>query len=176
MKFICAATGQLPSASQHLAKITPQERSSPFKPLPTPPTDLYTRRDLGFLAASLAPLLLAHHAAAVTLEEVTPAIAPPAALTQREQQVADTFARCNPSVATIFDVTLSGRIPSGPGSVEQAEGNGSGFVFDAAGHVVTNYHVLTNVLGGAAGKVQPMAKVAVVYLLGASRSSLRCCA
>lgn len=37
----------------------------------------------------------------------------------------------------------------------------------AEGHLVTNYHVLGSVLGGAAGKVLPGAKVARVLLLNA---------
>ena len=40
----------------------------------------------------------------------------------------------------------------------------TGFVWDGEEHVVTNYHVLANVLGGAAGRVAPGAKVARVFL------------
>ena len=116
--------------------------------------------------AAIPACLLARPAGAVTLEEAPPAVAPPAALTPPEQQISETYARCNPSVVNIFDITLSGRIPTGPAAVESAEGNGSGFVWDTAGHVLTNYHVLANVLNGSAGKLQPMAKVAIVYLLG----------
>lgn len=52
---------------------------------------------------------------------------------------------------------------SGPASVEQPEGNGSGIVWDDEGHVVTNYHVLSNALKG---KLEPSTKIAIVYLLG----------
>ncbi|PSC76877.1 protease Do-like chloroplastic isoform X1 [Micractinium conductrix] len=104
--------------------------------------------------------------AALTLEDVTPAVAPPQALTARESAIADIYDRTAPSIANVYDVTL--RMVSqagGPQAVEQPEGNGSGFVWDTDGNVVTNYHVLASVLGGAAGKVAPGAKVARVLLL-----------
>lgn len=73
----------------------------------------------------------------------------------------------NPHTPPSFPTCLQGRVPPpGPQSGPQAEGNGSGFVWDTAGHVVTNWHVLQNVLGGAAGKVLPGAKVAQVFVQG----------
>ena len=101
----------------------------------------------------------------LSLEEVTPTLAPAAPLTHREQLVTDVFARTNPGVVTFFDATLPISPPSGPAAVEQPEGNGSGFVWDSQGHIVTNYHVLGNALSGAAGKLGNNAKVATVFLL-----------
>lgn len=65
----------------------------------------------------------------------------------------------------MYDVTLRMLPVGGPQAVEQPEGNGTAFVWDAEGHLVTNYHVLANVLGGAAGKVLPGGAVARVLLL-----------
>lgn len=81
--------------------------------------------------------------------------------------MADVYDRVAPSVALIYDATLRTAPVGGPSAVEQPEGNGSGFVWDAEGHVVTNYHVLASVLGGAGGalKVAPGALVARVVLV-----------
>ena len=119
-------------------------------------------------AISTLPSLLAPRpatAAPITVEEVTPPVAPAGPLTPREQAVVDVFDRVNPGVVTIFDSTVPARVPAGPSSIEQAEGNGSGFVWDTEGHIVTNYHVLGNALSGAAGKLGPSAKIATVFLL-----------
>lgn len=74
------------------------------------------------------------------------------------------YDRAAPSVALIYDITMRTTGPGGPQAVEQPEGNGSGWVFDGEGHIVTNYHVLASVLGGAAGKLGPSAAVARVLL------------
>lgn len=51
------------------------------------------------------------------------------------------------------------------------EGNGTGFVWDTKGHVVTNYHVLGSVLKGLGDRVakpgSELQRVARVSLLGA---------
>jgi S1-C subfamily serine protease len=133
------------------------------------PDRAYTRRDAGamLIAAAALPLAPAPAAGATALEAATPAVAAPGPLTSREQAVVDVFQRCNRGVANIFDITLAGRGLSGPQGVDAPEGNGSGFVWDAAGHVVTNWHVLAGVLSGAGGRLLPGAKVAIVYLLRA---------
>jgi S1-C subfamily serine protease len=101
---------------------------------------------------------------ALTLEEATPPIVPSGAnLTAQEQHIVDVVARCNQSVVTIFDASLPRRVMTGPASVEQPEGNGSGIVWDDEGHIVTNYHVLSNALSG---KVEPTTKIAFVFLPG----------
>ncbi len=52
------------------------------------------------------------------------------------------------------------------------EGNGSGFVWDSAGHIITNYHVLGSVLKGLGpaaagqGSGRAPARVARVTVLG----------
>lgn len=56
-------------------------------------------------------------------------------------------------------------------SAEQPEGNGSGFVWDAEGHVVTNFHVLGGALRGyKPGNPKSAAqRIAKVTVLGAPR-------
>ncbi|EFN53304.1 hypothetical protein CHLNCDRAFT_25936 [Chlorella variabilis] len=126
-----------------------------------------SRREAAALLHSLllTPLLPGRVSAAVTLEDVTPPVAPAQPLSAREAQVADIYDRTAPGVVNVFDVTLRTTGVGGPQAVEQPEGNGTGFVWDTEGHIVTNYHVLASVLGGAAGKVLSGAKVARVLLL-----------
>lgn len=64
------------------------------------------------------------------------AVAPRGDLGASERQASDIFQAVAPSVAYIF--TSRGRGLS----AETAEGTGSGFVWDGAGHVVTNHHVI----------------------------------
>ena len=50
---------------------------------------------------------------------------------------------------------------------DQPEGNGTGFVFDQDGHIVTNYHVLAGAIQSLGGqKPNGTQKVAQVTLLG----------
>jgi S1-C subfamily serine protease len=130
-----------------------------------------TRRHCAGLLASIPlPFLLTSAspapaiAAPATAEDFAPTIAPAGPLTPREQVIADIFSRANPAVVTIFDATVPGRTQTGPAGIEQAEGNGSGFVFDTSGHIVTNYHVLGNALSGML-KLGNNAKIATVFLL-----------
>lgn len=70
--------------------------------------------------------------------------ASPRAVTQRgpllpdEKQVVDLFQAAAPSVAYI----TTERLERNFFTVEVAQGAGSGFIWDTAGHVVTNYHVV----------------------------------
>ena len=132
------------------------------------------RRDvLGGAATAAASLLLLPPAPpaarALTVADVTPPVAPPLApLPAREQAVVDVFERCAASVASVFDVALQGR-PASALDAEVPEGNGSGVVWDAAGHVVTNYHVLAASMAKLGVDKDPAAargkRVAAVTLL-----------
>ncbi len=52
-------------------------------------------------------------------------------------------------------------------NVETPEGNGTGFVWDKEGHIVTNYHVLANVLRSLPkNQLQRGPRVARITLLG----------
>lgn len=89
--------------------------------------------------------------------------APAGTLSALEQSTVALFERSTYGVVNIVDVTI--RTLYGGGSVEVPEGNGTGFVWDDQGHVVTNYHVLASVLESA--NVPGRKAVAKVTLLGA---------
>ena len=69
---------------------------------------------------------------------------PRAELSGKELQATELFARTAPSVAYIFTHIPGGEMQgsSQTGTQEEAGGTGSGFVWDKAGHVVTNAHVI----------------------------------
>lgn len=141
----------------------PQGRQSAVLPAPcSTRREAHLSATLGLFAALGRP----GGATALTVEEATPPVARAGPLSDREQALVSLYERVAPSVVNIYDITLQGRVQAGPQSVEQPEGNGTGFVYDARGHIVTNAHVLQNVLSGAAGKVQPGSLVARVLLLG----------
>jgi 2-alkenal reductase len=85
------------------------------------------------LALSHSPWLAAREAAQPR------AIAQRGPLFAVEQSVATLFQNASPSVAYIFTERQE---RTSFFTVETAQGAGSGFVWDAAGHVVTNYHVV----------------------------------
>jgi 2-alkenal reductase len=74
-------------------------------------------------------------------------------LSNYEQSTIRVFETVAPSVVQV--VALSGRGPAGA----QPEGSGTGFIWDSAGHVVTNHHVVENgasfVVRLASGEVLP---------------------
>lgn len=105
---------------------------------------------LAFLAAGIAAGFGAHHFVAVAKAKddsiAARAVTPRPALPQAEQQVVDLFKRSSPSVAyiTVMEEAQTFRTPFGMvRQDEQAIGEGSGFVWDTAGHIVTNYHVVS---------------------------------
>ena len=51
--------------------------------------------------------------------------------------------------------------------VDQPEGNGTGFIWDTEGHIITNFHVLGSGLQQLAlRRAEPNPKIAQVTLLG----------
>lgn len=69
------------------------------------------------------------------------AVTPRGDLAAMEQTFVEVFERCGPSVASI---NTSALMRDGWGSVQEQQGAGSGFVWDEAGIVVTNHHVVAN--------------------------------
>jgi 2-alkenal reductase len=95
--------------------------------------------------AALAAVLLLTRAAAH--DPVVPrAVTPRPPLTGNESNVVNLFENAAPSVAYIF---IEKQQLTGFFTMGTAKGAGSGFVWDTAGHIVTNYHVVED-----ASKVQ----------------------
>ena len=116
-----------------------------------------------------ASIAVPHHSIASvaepTLAEVTPPIAPAEALTSLESGTVALFQRCTRSVVNVVDVTvLSGKAMTSGAVVP--EGNGTGFVWDAEGHIVTNWHVIGSILSQVPKGRDP-GEVAKVTLEGA---------
>jgi len=70
-----------------------------------------------------------------------------AGLKQSEQERIDAFEKVSPSVAFV-SVTVEKRFSPLGQAAEYPAGAGSGFVWDAEGHVVTNYHVIASAADG----------------------------
>lgn len=68
------------------------------------------------------------------------AVTPRGSLSDYEQQTVEVFGQSAPSVAYIF--TESAVRPFLGARAELQQGAGSGFIWDGAGHVVTNFHVV----------------------------------
>ncbi|KAA8495633.1 Protease Do-like 1, chloroplastic [Porphyridium purpureum] len=60
---------------------------------------------------------------------------------QAERSTIELFQRCKPSVVNITTFQ-NGRTPMSTNIMEIPQGQGSGFVWDEQGHVVTNFHVI----------------------------------
>ncbi len=91
--------------------------------------------------ATQAPVATQVPVATPTLGQAAPAATAPlsAAVNQLEAQVESVYASAGPSVVNITSqvITYGFRMQPIP-----QEGTGSGFVYDGAGHIVTNYHVV----------------------------------
>jgi S1-C subfamily serine protease len=74
------------------------------------------------------------------------AVAPPATMASDEQATIDLFKKVSPSV--VYITTLTQRMNMWTRNVtEIPQGTGSGFLWDDAGHVVTNFHVVRGASG-----------------------------
>lgn len=107
---------------------------------------------LAAVASAAAPALLSNAEAAEvasaprpSLADVTPKVQPRGSLRDSEQAIIDVFDSATRSVVNIFDLSLQGRNPQVQ-VADVPEGNGSGFIWSTEGHIVTNYHVLANIL------------------------------
>jgi 2-alkenal reductase len=73
---------------------------------------------------------------------LAPAIS--AALADQERLLVELYRRANPAVVSIdvFGAPLPENHPAVPGLPERSRGQGSGFLYDDQGHIVTNHHVV----------------------------------
>jgi len=89
------------------------------------------------------------------------------ALLPQEESMAALFEANTRGVANVIDVTLI-NANRGQKLADEAEGNGSGCVWDEEGHVVTNYHVVGGAI--AAKKTDGAAQVVLLGEDGESRA------
>ncbi|CAN6335084.1 unnamed protein product [Urochloa humidicola] len=130
----------------HLLLPSPPHRS-PSLPPPRPPSSCTTTRR----SAAAVVLLLSAAAAA---QPPRPALASDEDVD--EDRIVRLFQEASPSVVFIKDLVVAGPQGKGGGVEEdvddeeggaKVEGTGSGFVWDSAGHIVTNYHVVAKLAG-----------------------------
>jgi S1-C subfamily serine protease len=131
-------------------------------------------------AACIAASLMWVPSGALALTD--PVVETQSSLSLEDQRIADIYDRVNPSVVNIFDATSAGQL-----SGRSQEGNGSGFIFDRQGHIVTNYHVLGKAIDSigiekAKSSKTPIARVLILserdglqksfdgFLVGADKS------
>nr|XP_043615303.1 protease Do-like 8, chloroplastic isoform X1 [Erigeron canadensis] len=105
----------------------------------------------------------------VTIEQVTPVVIPSGPLFPPEERIVKLFENNTYSVVNIFDVTLRPQL-NVTGVVEIPEGNGSGVVWDAEGHIVTNYHVIGNSLSRNLKPGQVVARVNILASEGIQKN------
>ncbi|KAH9618622.1 hypothetical protein KSS87_000924 [Heliosperma pusillum] len=105
----------------------------------------------------------------MTIEQATPPVFPSGPLLPSEERIVQLFEKNTFSVVNIFDVTLRPQL-NVTGLVEIPEGNGSGVVWDAQGHIVTNYHVIGNSLQRNSSPGQVVARINILASDGVQKS------
>jgi S1-C subfamily serine protease len=133
---------------------SPFEHGTPYGPRPTPPRRPDTSAAwllllLVLIAGGLAGWLISravwNHEARTVGAEARP-VAPRGDLAPLEQTYIQLFKQTNPSVVFINTVTQQQDLWTGD-VTEVPLGTGSGFIWDKAGHIVTNFHVVNNSSG-----------------------------
>jgi S1-C subfamily serine protease len=103
-----------------------------------------------FLIALLAAVMALAPAACARTEPAQPrAVTPRGALGADEQANIDLFKRVSPSVVHITTLATQSDL-FGMNVMQVPRGTGTGFVWDASGHLVTNFHVIQ---GGSGARV-----------------------
>lgn len=121
--------------------------SYPPPPYPPPPR----QNPLALLFTLIVGLVLGAVVFRYVLNKGTPAVnprpvAPAGALAADEQSTIDLFKKISPSV--VYITTLTQRMDIWTRNVtEVPQGTGSGFIWDDAGHIVTNFHVVRGASG-----------------------------
>jgi S1-C subfamily serine protease len=111
-----------------------------YPPFPTRRPSAVPLVFAGFAVALAAFLLLDRSGLFTPKVKAEPrAVTPRGELAPLEQTFIEVFERCSPSVASI---NTSALMRNSWGGVQEQQGEGSGFVWDEAGVVVTNHHVV----------------------------------
>ncbi|HEY2588018.1 MAG TPA: trypsin-like peptidase domain-containing protein [Tepidisphaeraceae bacterium] len=133
---------------------SPFEYGTPYEPRPTPPrrpnsSAAWLLLLLVLIAGGLAGWLISravwNHEARTVGAEPRPVV-PRGELAPLEQTYVQLFQQTNPSVVFINTVAQQADIWTGD-VTEVPLGTGSGFIWDKAGHIVTNFHVVNNSSG-----------------------------
>ncbi len=139
---------------------------SPVSPNPEP--DLRGLRRLGLIALAVVLLILLwprFEALLIRWNAQPRAVTARGELAADEQATIEIFKRTSPSV--VFITTLSRYVNPWTRNIREVpQGNGSGFVWDENGHVVTNWHVIRK--AGAAHVRLNDSRVYKATLVGAS--------
>ncbi|HSU65510.1 MAG TPA: trypsin-like peptidase domain-containing protein [Tepidisphaeraceae bacterium] len=99
----------------------------------------------GGIAGWLISRAIWNHQARTVGAEARP-VSPRGQLAPEEQETIQIFKQTNPSV--VFINTVTQRLDIFTGDVSEVpEGTGSGFIWDKAGHIVTNFHVVRGASG-----------------------------
>eukprot|EP00899_Mesostigma_viride_P025414 jgi/Mesvir1/6057/Mv00790-RA.1 len=110
-------------------------------------------------------------AGTLTLQDVSPPVAPAGKLLPSEEAMVRLFEANTYSVVNVVDVTLTQGAVRSAGGVEIPEGNGTGIVWDTQGRIITNYHVIGNVLSTSpAARDSLVARVTVVGVDGVQQT------
>ncbi|PAN21918.1 hypothetical protein PAHAL_3G499800 [Panicum hallii] len=145
----------------HLLLSSPPHRRPNLPPSPPPSSSSATTR-----RSAAAALLLLAAAAAAPPPRPARAADEPGGEDVDESRVVRLFQEASPSVVFIKDLVVAEPQGRGGGRDEEVdeeeggakvEGTGSGFVWDSAGHIVTNYHVVAKLAGD--GSVSHYCKV-----------------
>ena len=126
------------------------QRPAFLRALPSLPTLPAATAAMAALLAAVAALLATALPSQARQDPPTPrAVAPRGPLAADEQGTIDLFRRLSPSVVHI--TTLAAQRDFFSMNVQQVpRGTGTGFVWDTAGHIVTNFHVIQ---GGSSARV-----------------------
>ena len=120
---------------------------SPFRKVRNVAVAVVAAGALGWTLAHYTPhwLALAERSTTLTAPEPAPStpLTPPSSLTAEEQATVQLFERNRDSVVLVTTL-IERRDLTSLNILEIPAGNGSGFVWDTQGHVVTNFHVVRN--------------------------------
>src|SRR3974390_414239 len=130
------------------ARVWDLQQEQPAKGVRTTSMKLLRPLVLGAAIAGALYLYTTHHSGVDPAQsisrpnqvELTAAAVPPT-FDSEEQTTIEVYKKATPSVVNITSMAVAFNLLSGP--VPQ-EGQGSGFIIDKDGHILTNYHVIAN--------------------------------
>ena len=131
------ASGLAPTNTPRPRVLNPQRRATATTVLPTPAHDAKAATTP---ASTGEPTVTAAAAQAAATTAPRSTVAVPADADAESVILERIYEKVNPSVVRIFNLAHSSQLPSTADAIPQGEG--SGFVWDTQGHIVTNNHVV----------------------------------